>query len=369
MIHDSRQPVRLVLHPGHPKCGSSSIQDALRQNAGELAARGVFQPSRRPNQIFIRACDSQDFDPVENWLVRLLDGAREAGCDTLVVSSENLGVRQLVSAGRGLHEILGRHCDPVDVIYYLRRQDDWMVSMWQQWGHKAGFDLRRFVGDRLGFGEPGYLPATELFADVYGGDRVVAVPLHRDALIGGDLISDFQERAGIGPLPVEDPGRHRNPSMSGYLCDVLARVPEVYDQGLVERVAEGKTDHSVGRLLRRHVSPDLLFNRDKRVMPLEERRRVLDHFEDDNRTLHARYFPDVSFDAVFGVAEPRRGEELEELRAHVDGLEDVVAMQMQVIVQLLRESEERGIRARVRRLLRRGRDWLREARSALRRES
>jgi hypothetical protein len=363
MTTASRRPVRLVLHPGHPKCGSSSIQDALRRNADELAERGIFYPSRRPNRIFIEACDAQDFDPVEDWLVGLLERAREAACDTLVVSSENLGVRQLVSGGRGLHEVFRRHCQPVDVVYYLRRQDDWMVSMWQQWGHKAGHSLRRFVDDRLGFDEPGYLPAVELFEDVYGGERVVAVPLHGDALVGGNLISDFRERTGVGPLAVEDPDRHRNPSMSGFLCSVLARVPDVYDRSLVERVAEGRTDHSVGRLLERHVSRELLFNRDKRVMPLAERRRVLDHFEDDNRALQARYFPDVAFDAIFGLPEPGGDETLEELRAQVDGLEDVVAMQMQVIVRLLRERESRGLGAGAQRLIERAKGWVRKLKS------
>lgn len=366
MTDSSPSPVRLVLHPGHPKCGSSSIQEALRRNAAALEARGVFYPSRRPNRVFLQACASGDFGPVEDWLLGLLAEARRAGSDTLVVSSENLGVRQLVTGGRRLHEIFGRHCRPVDVVYYLRRQDHWLVSMWQQWGHKTGQSLRRFVDDRLGYHEPGYLAATDLFAEVYGADRVAARPLHPEALVDGDLISDFAERAGIGPLPLDDSDRYRNPSMSGFVCGVLGRVPEVYDQDRVARVAEGRSDHSVRRLLARHVSRDVLFNRDKRIMSPEERRRVLAHFEDDNRKLHARYFGDVPFESVFGVPDPDADEALEELRARMDGLHDVLAIQMQVVIELLRERESRDWRRRARRLLRRGRDLLRKVRSTLR---
>ena len=228
----SDRPIRLVLHPGHPKCGSSSIQHALRLNAAALAERGVFVPTRRPNRIFIQACERHDFAPVEEWLLQLLTQVRQAGSDTLVISSENLGVRQLVTNGRPIHEIFARHCQPVDVVYYIRRQDDWIVSMWQQWGHKAGKSLTNYTEERLGFHEPVFRAAAHLFEDVYGGDRIAVVPLQRQALVGGDLIVDFSHKTGVGPLLVEDDDRHKNPSMSGFLCDVLARAPHVYDQAL-----------------------------------------------------------------------------------------------------------------------------------------
>jgi hypothetical protein len=48
----------------------------------------------------------ETYAPVEEWLVQLLSEVREAGSDTLVISSENLGVRQLVTNGREIHKIL-----------------------------------------------------------------------------------------------------------------------------------------------------------------------------------------------------------------------------------------------------------------------
>ena len=357
-------PVRLVLHPGHPKCGSSSIQHALRLNAAALAERGVFVPARRPNRIFVQACAGNEFAPVEEWVIQLLTEVRRAGSDTLVISSENLGVRQLVTNGRPIHEVFARHFQPVDVVYYIRRQDDWMVSMWQQWGHKAGKSLTQYTGERLRFHEPVFLAAARLFEDVYGGDRVAVVPLERQALVGTDLIIDFSHRTGVGPLEIEDDDRYRNPSMSGFLCDVLARAPHVYDQALVARVAEGRTDNSVRHLLERWVgSTDLLFSGDKRVMSLDERRRVMAHFEDDNRALHERYFRDVPFDVVFGLPEPDEEEAHQALRDELAGMKDVIAIQMDLIVKLLRDSESRQKR-------RYGRDtvrgWARRLRSVWR---
>ena len=332
---------RLVLHPGHPKCGSSSIQHALFSNIKPLKERGVIIPARRPNRVFGQSCERQDFAGLEKWLNDILDETRRAGGDTVVISAENLGVRRMVTEGRPIHEMLYRCFKTVDVVYYVRRQDAWMVSQWQQWGHKQGLDLEAFIDGRLEDHQPDYLTSASAFEEIYGSERVAVVPLHRRTLLGGNLIVDFGRRSGVGPLPVDDEDRKRNASMGGYFCDVLARVPHVYDQALASRVSEGVTDQSVRRLLERSVgSRELLFSGDKRIMSVKQRRRVLEHFVADNKKLHERFFGDVAFDLVFG--QPVDDEQdIQALRDCVDGLTDVVAIQMELILKLLGDADGR----------------------------
>jgi hypothetical protein len=331
--------LRLILHPGHPKCGSSSVQHALFSNIKPLKERGVIIPARRPNRVFRQACERQDFANLEEWLNDILDETRRAGGDTVVISAENLGVRRMVTEGRPIHELFCRCFGTVDVIYYVRRQDDWMVSQWQQWGHKQGLDLGQFIEGRLEDHQPDYLTSADAFEDIYGSERVAVVPLHRRTLLDGDLIADFVSRSGVGPLTVEDEDRKRNASLGGYFCDVLARIPQVYDQALASRVSEGITDQSVRRRLERSVdSHGLLFSGDKRIMSVKQRRRVLEHFEADNRKLHQRFLGDVGFDLVFG--QPADDEQdLQALTDRVDGLTDVVAIQMELILKLLDEAD------------------------------
>jgi hypothetical protein len=314
----------------------------LYSNIGLLKARGVIIPAKRPNRVFWQACAQQDLTILEQWLADILVETRRAEGDTVVISAENLGVRRMVTEGRSIHEMLFDCFGTVDVAYYVRRQDDWMVSQWQQWGHKGGLDLEAFIDDRLEDNQPDYLASASAFEDIYGRERVAVVPLHRRTMLGGDLITDFSRRAGIGSLPVDDEGRRRNASMGGYFCDVLARVPQVYDQALASRVSEGITDESVRRLLERSVrSPDLLFSGDKRIMSVKQRRRVLEHFEADNRILHERFLGDAVFDLVFG--QPADDEKhLQALENRVDGLTDVVAIQMELILTLLGDAEGPG---------------------------
>jgi hypothetical protein len=124
---------RLVLHPGHPKCGSSSIQHALLSNIKALEERGVIFPAQRPNRIFRQACERPDSAILAEWLKGILAKTRRAGGDTVVISAEDPGVRRLITEGRPIQELFRRCFRTVDVIYYVRRQDDWMVSQWQQW--------------------------------------------------------------------------------------------------------------------------------------------------------------------------------------------------------------------------------------------
>jgi hypothetical protein len=340
---------RLVLHPGHPKCGSSSIQHALFSNIESLRERGVIIPARRPNRVFMQACLRQDFADLEKWLNDILAQTRRAGGDTVVISAENLGVRRMVTEGRPIHEKLFKCFRAVDVIYYVRRQDDWMVSQWQQWGHKLGLDLESFIENQLEDHEPNYLTAAAAFEDIYGGEQVSVVPLHMRALLDGDLIADFCRRSGIGSLPVGDEDRRKNASMDGFLCDVLARVPHVHDQALTARVSEGITDQSVRRLLERSVrSGELLFSGDKRIMSVTQRRRVLQHFAQDNHELHEQFFADVPFDLVFGQPEDDE-DPLKAMSDRVDGLTDVVAIQMDLILKLLEEADGSRWRHRLRR--------------------
>lgn len=353
-------PIRLVLHPGHPKCGSSSIQAALYGSVDALEARGVFLPNRRfrfsfendgyrrglgnPVNFFEGISNDAGFAAFEERLAEVLTGVRRAGGRTVVISAENLGNQSGITTRRPLHEIFARRFRPVDVIFYIRRQDDWMVSSWQQWGHKLGWSLERHIDQNLADNRPDFLAAARSFEAVYGEGRVSVVPLDRRTLMEGDLLADFSRRSGLplGETPEED--TFKNASLGGFLCDVLARAPGIYT---------GHRDQSVRRLLAGSpAARGLAFNSDKRILSAAQRRRVLQHFEDDNRALHARYFPEARFEDVFAVPATGADEEIQTLRDQVDGLKDVVAVQMAVLLDVLEPRERKETEGLVVRLLR-----------------
>lgn len=355
MADHPESPPRLVLHPGHPKCGTSTVQYAIYRNVDLLERQGVFVPNRRfefatdgpafrerlgnPVHYFESVTGAAGLAEFESRLARLVEEIRAAGGRTVLISAENLGNQPGITERRPVHESLARHFPQARVLFYIRRQDEWMVSSWQQWGHKLGWDLERHVEKGIEDHRPDFLRAARFFEDVYGAGNVVVVPLDRTALIDGDLLADFSRRAEVGPLTLDEVDRFRNASLGSALCDVLARVHGVY---------EGTGDRRIRRLLESlPASRDLAFSRDKRILSPRLRRRVLRFFEADNRELHERYFPDVPFDSVFGAPPEDDDDRVAELEAQVEGLKDVLAIQADLILSLIdREGgpEERGRR-------------------------
>ncbi len=93
------KPVRLAVHVGPHKTGSTSVQRALAAARETLATQGVWYPPSLPGAswpeqhadawIMLRDGRAVDFD---RWLDDCREEATTRGCDTLLLSSENFHV-------------------------------------------------------------------------------------------------------------------------------------------------------------------------------------------------------------------------------------------------------------------------------------
>ena len=95
------------------------------------------------------------------------------------------------------HRVLAARFAHVQVIYYIRKQDDWLLSAWQQWGHKTGKLLDAWVDYCLLSHLPSFLWNANHFQEIYGASSLSVVPMHRTALLNGALVADFYQRLGI----------------------------------------------------------------------------------------------------------------------------------------------------------------------------
>ena len=92
----AQQAIRLVVHVGPHKTGSTSVQQALAAARESLAERGVWYPPSLPGAtwpiqhadawLLLRHGRRAEFD---RWLDDCRDQALGRGCDTLLLSSEN----------------------------------------------------------------------------------------------------------------------------------------------------------------------------------------------------------------------------------------------------------------------------------------
>ena len=156
----ARKPIRLAIHVGPHKTGSTSVQRALAAARDSLAGQGVWYPPSLPGAswpdqhadawILLRDGRLAEFD---RWLAASGDEARQRGCDTLLLSSENFHVprtRPPLAAAAERH----RRATGGDVRYVFVRRDIVDLARSRALSHISGeagfyffhrYDLRRWA--------------------------------------------------------------------------------------------------------------------------------------------------------------------------------------------------------------------------------
>ncbi|MEO0760315.1 MAG: hypothetical protein AAFZ09_00640 [Pseudomonadota bacterium] len=210
--------MRILLHIGVWKTGSSAIQVSLVRHAAAMAAHGVHLPAHAlaPNgyHALANAIRHGDGALLARCVEDIGDALRRAGRDgVVVVSSEHFWTLRPRQVER-LAAALKATGAPVEVVAYLRPQDALWNSVYGQcarglqvlahhprWGRgyagaglEAGFDFDRVF---------------RLHARLFGRANIRLRPYRREAFPGGDVVADFLDVAlpgqggAIAPPPDE----------------------------------------------------------------------------------------------------------------------------------------------------------------------
>lgn len=208
---------KAIFHIGPMKTGSSSIQHWLFQKADLLETKGVHvvralgaNMSRLAGLVFAQMLDqppvASDKEKLENARAEI--AALPETIHTIVISGEMLG-HQLHRAAevRAFKALFDQFCDDYRIIAYLRRQDELSVSL-----HSTA--LRRGERNARKLARPfDYRAMLAAWSEVFGRAAVTPRIFDRDALVGGDVVRDFAETAGLPFEPVQIPVGNLNPSL------------------------------------------------------------------------------------------------------------------------------------------------------------
>lgn len=207
--------VKLVVHIGHGKTGSSSIQETLLQNTPILSSQGIkylglvlehadtesklpWQRMGGSDAFFdgISAADASEqlYDVLSNCISKL----RQNGFSLAIWSNEWL-------ATRGAHvypalERLKESGTDVEVQCYVRRHDKWAQSAYLQWGIKDKSNegpIRDFDAWLEVFGQRDFLfsPSLHSWDDIFGSKLRV---FNYDS--AGDVVQHFLVANGISDV-------------------------------------------------------------------------------------------------------------------------------------------------------------------------
>jgi hypothetical protein len=331
----SQPEPRFILHIGGSKCGSSAIQSYLARNSEALAARGVGVPGKALDfasdvtgeQIwyFEDSVASGDTGGVASRLRALSDSAREREIGTVIVSAENICNHPLLAP------VFAEALRPNDVhvVFYVRRQDDFLISSWQQWNLKRFDSVEAFLDARAGR-DARWFSMIAPWADAFGDDALTVRPFLRSALKDGDVIADFFAVSGLANDGLEPLSRNANPSFDEALARLAHRARDVFD---------GPHDNRFYDVMARLLGEDALKKGSaSSLLDLETRKEVLALYDDENAALKARFMPEVSDGPLFPAPTAENVIETSE----AEKLSDDIAMLTRAVYALASRLEGRN---------------------------
>ncbi|NYJ00751.1 hypothetical protein HNR19_001449 [Nocardioides thalensis] len=236
----------LVLHIGTGKTGTSSIQQFLRINRPRLARRAILYPHApgraRHTQLGFFVKTEAELARIVEWTRaghgdldafradferRLTTEISEAAPKRVIMSDEALYSLSDEALLR-LRSLAERIADRVRVIVYLRRQDDHLVSRYQQ-AVKTGATETLAEFARLDH-TPTYDYAARLttWQQVVRPDQLVVRRFEPSRFGAGGLYQDFLDAAAIkAPLDRFKPVESQNESLDAEAVELL-RILNLY---------------------------------------------------------------------------------------------------------------------------------------------
>lgn len=343
----------LYLHIGTPKTGTSSIQEFMCQNREVLKKHGYCYPE------LLRRDPGTSMNRNGHFLVHVVyseDGTRDkaleeeikqegleqvAECfkqvDNVVLSDEGIWRRlpghAYAKVLPDLKEEADRRGYQVKIIVYLRRQDEYLISNWNQMvKHRMRSTLT--ADERIWHvvnKEPGVVKyATQLdsMAKIFGKENLIVRRFDSGDWVNGDIIEDFMNCIGLSVTEEYQPlEKNANTGLQGNTTEMKRIINK-------DTTFTGEEVSYLGSILR-----SLSYEAGKRypssALSQEEIRKLLEIFKEENDRAAEEYMQD---------GKPMFSDEIKDLpKWQADNpymQEDMIRFFSAVAIDLRRENRE-----------------------------
>jgi hypothetical protein len=320
----------LTIHIGANKTGSSAIQHFLKRNRNWLRKRGIVVPDSVMSDrrevaghhvwYFARSGAEPNQRAAELAAsMKTLFATRDV--QQVVISAENLSNHD-TQAFRWFRDVARQ--TETEVVVYLRRQDDFLLSSWQQWYAKVRPDFWAWLTSCVGvMGD--WRTVLERWESIVGREQIRVRLYERDRLVDGDAVADFAQFLRLDEAIPDDPrDKLVNPSFNEAIVSLIPGSGLFKDAHDAEFY--GFLDEMLGATC--HKRPN------ESAVTYDQRMAILRRYEEANAWVRERYFADS--DAPPGLFKmPLRHEH------RVPSEQELVREQMQMLLRLVFELSRR----------------------------
>jgi hypothetical protein len=335
---------KLIIHIGAGKCGSSAIQAYLGANSAALRAQGIVVPGMdlTPNSqisgqqinFFFNLRDVSQSDNlpqqpirpdapqvVRRRLAMLKEEMIKSNWHTLILSAENLSD---VRAYSQLFAEEKAHFD-VQIVAYIRRQDEYLASAWGQWYVKAYASIDEYLSARM-LVDANWHAMLAPWVQAFGRERVHVRVFDRKSLHNGDVVDDFIKVTG---LPVD--AHHRKMGVVNESNDERLIALAHHLQGEFSSIHDTSfydvMNGVLGKDNRREKSKPYLFD-------LKIRSKIMNTYFESNEKVKETFFPEIPSDTPLFAA-PTEDDALD--LSAVEKLQREVAMLTKIVYALAKQ--------------------------------
>ena len=279
---------KIILHIGAGKTGSSAIQSFLELNVEALRREGILVPandlemSGRSYGNHVRLFREWNDEPdagrkaLESAVAKLMAQAGDASA--ILISAENLAA---YAAGPGLFEGLAKSHE-IEVILYIRRQDEFILSAWQQWNAKVQDDFLAWLLMVTGTLGNWHVYLTN-WEKVVPRKNIRVRIFDRTQLKGGDVIADFYDQLGLS-VPFDSfayPEKDANPSFPESIMEMVKGNRRIFRDAHDNRFQEFVHDVTNDRYVK---------DSKESLLTAAQRRAIVARYAAGNRWVQKVYF-------------------------------------------------------------------------------
>jgi len=283
--------MKIIVHIGAGKTGTSSIQQTLKSNQKVLEAQGFlylglildqapvikYHWQKHPSGNFNRVDKERLYEEVLDILKLTIQKSQQAGIHTLIWSNESFfGLNEklipILSELRKEHDL--------EIVVYVRKHESWIRSAYVQWGikHKTYPGPIKKFKEWYQPGKVNFYNTLKPYIDVFG-DKVVV----KNMAGHSDLVTSFLDQCGIATESIIIERSNESPSNEELLLRSLYNnhfkadvLPTLFDRRILRQINKN--------LYEENIDPTAFL---QSLMPTEEDiKEVNEQVEDDRHKIN-----------------------------------------------------------------------------------
>ena len=308
--------MELIIHIGTHKTGTSSLQTFLATNRSVLIKHGIYYPesaySGRNVNFMPSRIATGHYDEVNNFLKNSIIQAKKRKLDKILISAESfyamttffqiLDKKQITNYWEYETECIKKLQSflvgiDVKIVCYLRRQDEFITSMYNQMVKQAsGYtgSIDEFISEAGAICN--YSGHIKLWADIFGDEAIVVrrFVINKDWDINKDFLATALRNIDISQFkPIKANVNIRlDPNMLAF-----KRIINRLNLPLAE-------DYVVYKLITRMVRNQKKPNKHKSLLSQKKRQSLINQFEPGNKLIQEKWLSPHE-DPLFSIPDTR----------------------------------------------------------------